>query len=181
MLKRPKARWAADSDGDSTITDLPRYYRTYSSGSYDSKRESCTKALRRRLFVLVPTPHLTRTKLWLILALISLALLKLWMVGRDSPTEDQIDLILEKEQVGLERFWCKDGSASFPLHYVNDDYCDCESDGSDEWLTSACSHVANPPMFACSNKNISLSKVGDLICDCDDCSDERTRTKTFTS
>ncbi|XP_035234252.1 glucosidase 2 subunit beta-like isoform X2 [Stegodyphus dumicola] len=64
------------------------------------------------------------------------------------------------------------GSSSFPFHYVNDDFCDCE-DGSDEPGTSACANG----IFNCLNHGhipISLpsSRVNDGICDCCDSSDE---------
>jgi hypothetical protein len=58
---------------------------------------------------------------------------------------------------------------------INDDYCDCEDDGSDELLTSACSHVHAATTttlenkFHCVNKGyiesfIHTSKVNDGIC-----------------
>jgi protein kinase C substrate 80K-H len=77
---------------------------------------------------------------------------------------------------------CRD---SLDPQKINDDYCDCEEDGSDEWLTSACSFVHVPPgsdaekssKFHCVNKGyldtfIHTSKVNDGICDCCDGSDE---------
>ncbi|XP_063674106.1 glucosidase 2 subunit beta-like isoform X1 [Bolinopsis microptera] len=70
------------------------------------------------------------------------------------------------------QFHCGDGSQSFPMEYVNDDYCDC-NDGSDEPGTAACSNGS----FYCVNKHfkgqlISSSRVDDGICDCCDGSDE---------
>ncbi|KAL5256381.1 hypothetical protein ACHWQZ_G011566 [Mnemiopsis leidyi] len=70
------------------------------------------------------------------------------------------------------QFQCADGSQSFPMEYVNDDYCDCQ-DGSDEPGTSACPNGS----FFCINKQfkgqyISSSRVDDGICDCCDGSDE---------
>ena len=62
---------------------------------------------------------------------------------------------------------------------INDDYCDCEVDGSDETETSACSHVhiltpnsqahEQPNRFLCRNQgyisaNIHTSKTHDGIC-----------------
>ena len=51
---------------------------------------------------------------------------------------------------------------------INDDYCDCTGDGSDEYLTSACSFVSNS-MFTCENKGyksvrIFSSRVNDGVC-----------------
>ena len=56
---------------------------------------------------------------------------------------------------------------------VNDDFCDCPDDGSDEPSTSAC----DSGHFYCENagyrsKTISSSRVGDGVCDCCDGSDE---------
>jgi hypothetical protein len=67
-------------------------------------------------------------------------------------------------------------TCKLPLSKVNDDYCDC-SDGSDEYLTSACSHLRNAK-FTCVNKGyiesyIHSSKVDDGVCDCCDGSDEK--------
>jgi protein kinase C substrate 80K-H len=62
---------------------------------------------------------------------------------------------------------------------LNDDYCDCQ-DGSDEPLTSACSHLlVNNRTFSCpsivSGKTIKLfpSRIRDGIVDCSDGSDEK--------
>eukprot|EP01113_Clastostelium_recurvatum_P023255 TRINITY_DN2778_c0_g1_i1.p1 TRINITY_DN2778_c0_g1~~TRINITY_DN2778_c0_g1_i1.p1 ORF type:complete len:433 (+),score=119.68 TRINITY_DN2778_c0_g1_i1:150-1448(+) len=65
---------------------------------------------------------------------------------------------------------------TIPWARVNDDYCDCPEDGSDEPGTSACIKGK----FYCSNKGyrgetITASKVNDGICDCCDGSDEYTR------
>jgi hypothetical protein len=61
---------------------------------------------------------------------------------------------------------------------LNDDYCDCEEDGSDEPGTAACSHVQNQHVhFMCKNTfhlptQLHTSKVNDGVCDCCDGSDE---------
>ncbi len=64
-----------------------------------------------------------------------------------------------------ETFTCKDGSKTIEINRVNDDYCDCETDGSDEPGTSACSNG----QFYCQNLRhkselISSSRVNDGIC-----------------
>ncbi|RLN59994.1 hypothetical protein BBJ28_00001360 [Nothophytophthora sp. Chile5] len=72
---------------------------------------------------------------------------------------------------------------SLPPERVNDDFCDCEQDGSDEPGTSACSHVLLRSdatsrsfglMFQCRSggRQISSAFVSDGVCDCCDGSDE---------
>ena len=61
---------------------------------------------------------------------------------------------------------------------VNDDYCDCPDDGSDEPSTGACSGS----VFVCSDQtrskghdkasSIPGSRINDGVCDCCDGSDE---------
>lgn len=72
-------------------------------------------------------------------------------------------------------FTCFDGSATMPYERINDDYCDCLGDGSDEPGTSACpngsfycNNIGHKPVF------IPSSRVNDGICDCCDGSDEYT-------
>ena len=66
---------------------------------------------------------------------------------------------------------CPDGADG----YLNDDYCDC-ADGSDESLTSACSHItAQKATFHCldgTGRVIYASRVRDGVRDCPDGSDE---------
>lgn len=66
---------------------------------------------------------------------------------------------------------CKDTLAP---DMVNDDYCDCLDDGSDEPLTGACAGVANvdAPPSACADSVFPASWYGDGICDCCDGADE---------
>jgi protein kinase C substrate 80K-H len=69
-------------------------------------------------------------------------------------------------------FTCADGTVIDIMH-VNDDYCDCEHDGDDEPLTSACSHTAGA-VFACGDGSIIFSAlVQDGVCDCCDGADEQ--------
>ena len=71
-----------------------------------------------------------------------------------------------------QSFDWKDGQASIPIYFVNDNFWDC-NDGSDEPGTSACGNVE----FYCKNPGfrgdyIATSKVDDGVCDCWDGSDE---------
>mmetsp|Transcript_22273 Transcript_22273/g.61568 ORF Transcript_22273/g.61568 Transcript_22273/m.61568 type:complete len:326 (+) Transcript_22273:71-1048(+) len=70
-------------------------------------------------------------------------------------------------------FTCKDGSKTIPIERVNDGYCDCFLDGSDEPGTPAC----YSGYFWCQNLGfepqlLSTSFVDDGVCDCCDGSDE---------
>nr|GLL34708.1 glucosidase 2 subunit beta-like isoform X1 [Ipomoea trifida] len=67
---------------------------------------------------------------------------------------------------------CKDGSSSFAISRLNDNFCDCP-DGTDEPGTGACPmgrfycrNIGSKPRFLFS------SRVNDHICDCCDGSDE---------
>jgi len=82
----------------------------------------------------------------------------------------------QKISITREKVPCPDGSTG----YLNDDYCDC-SDGSDESMTSACSHLlVERKTFPCKTDKtaqgttlrIFSSRVNDGIVDCPDGSDE---------
>ncbi|KAI9584608.1 hypothetical protein GQX74_006503 [Glossina fuscipes] len=77
------------------------------------------------------------------------------------------------------KFRCLDGSKEIPFQYVNDDFCDCLGDGSDEPSTNACKNGR----FYCKYQKrhitgrgrdifIFSSRINDGICDCCDGSDE---------
>ena len=60
------------------------------------------------------------------------------------------------------------------LNTINDDYCDT-TDGSDEMMTSACSHVlVGQKLFVCDlgQTAVFMSRINDYVCDCRDGSDE---------
>ncbi|XP_054725474.1 uncharacterized protein LOC129235560 [Anastrepha obliqua] len=77
------------------------------------------------------------------------------------------------------KFRCLDGSGELLFERVNDNYCDCISDGSDEPSTNACKNGR----FYCKFQKrhitgrgvdiyVPSSRVNDGICDCCDGSDE---------
>ncbi|XP_005186294.1 glucosidase 2 subunit beta isoform X2 [Musca domestica] len=77
------------------------------------------------------------------------------------------------------KFRCLDGTLEIAFERVNDDYCDCFGDGSDEPSTNAC----NNGKFYCKYQKrhitgrgrdvfVPSSRVNDGICDCCDGSDE---------
>ncbi|XP_059609158.1 uncharacterized protein LOC132256682 [Phlebotomus argentipes] len=76
-------------------------------------------------------------------------------------------------------FRCISSGQEISFAKVNDDYCDCESDGSDEPSTNACSRgtfYCETPQVHLSGKAynhvIPSSRINDGVCDCCDGSDE---------
>ncbi|KAF4521789.1 hypothetical protein B566_EDAN012294 [Ephemera danica] len=75
------------------------------------------------------------------------------------------------------KFYCLLTGKEIAFEHVNDDFCDCPQDGSDEPGTSACSYVGR---FYCTYHQraskpevwVPSLKVNDGICDCCDGSDE---------
>ncbi|GAB0100381.1 uncharacterized protein DMENIID0001_164140 [Sergentomyia squamirostris] len=84
-------------------------------------------------------------------------------------------------------FRCISSNQEISFAKVNDDYCDCESDGSDEPSTNACSRgifYCETPQIHLSGKTynhvIPSSRINDGICDCCDGSDEWMQTRRRT-
>jgi hypothetical protein len=59
---------------------------------------------------------------------------------------------------------------------INDDFCDCPEDGSDELETAACSPIGK---FRCGSMIIPSSRVRDGVIDCCDGSDEGAKNQFF--
>ncbi|XP_038052208.1 glucosidase 2 subunit beta-like [Patiria miniata] len=75
---------------------------------------------------------------------------------------------------GFGKIFCLDFSGKISLSKVNDDYCDCLGDGSDEPGTDAC---PNGRFYCLHEKRfIPSGKVNDGICDCCDGSEEWNQT-----
>lgn len=90
-----------------------------------------------------------------------------------------VDLDRYSEKPGTVKFRCLSTRKEIPWEWVNDDYCDCPEDGSDEPSTSACPGGR----FYCRfqkrhktgrGKDVSVPSgwVNDGVCDCCDGSDE---------
>ena len=80
-------------------------------------------------------------------------------------------IIQQEEDDNMEPIICPDGTTGF----VNDNYCDCVDDGSDETTTNACSHVlVGQAKFVCDDgeTHIFTSRIKDGITDCHDGTDE---------
>lgn len=58
------------------------------------------------------------------------------------PSLDAPPALRFRDHMDLDKkvFTCYSGTKTVPLSFLNDNYCDCDDDGSDEPGTSACSH-----------------------------------------
>lgn len=80
-------------------------------------------------------------------------------------------------------FVCKKSKRLIASDKVNDDYCDCPEDGSDEFWTDACDNA----IFVCKRtkrgfpSSIVSAWVNDGVCDCCDGSDEWLEKSVITS
>ncbi|XP_076375449.1 thiamine pyrophosphokinase 1 isoform X2 [Megalopta genalis] len=89
---------------------------------------------------------------------------------RGTRDKDQLKYLPNSE----EKFVCFISKTEIDFVKINDDYCDCPEDGSDEPSTNAC----NNGVFYCQKSSsqvtlkISSYKVNDGVCDCCDGSDE---------
>ncbi|XP_041778275.1 uncharacterized protein LOC121596939 [Anopheles merus] len=90
-----------------------------------------------------------------------------------------VDLHRYSVNKGVKNFRCFTSLREIPWEWVNDDYCDCPDDGSDEPSTSACSRGRFYCKFQRRHNTgrgkdmfISSGRVNDGICDCCDGSDE---------
>ncbi|XP_049809093.1 uncharacterized protein LOC126252260 [Schistocerca nitens] len=70
-------------------------------------------------------------------------------------------------------FVCHSSKQEIDFRLVNDNYCDCPADGSDEPGTNACKNaVFHCEAEASLSKSVPSNQVNDGICDCCDGSDE---------
>ncbi|XP_053678422.1 uncharacterized protein LOC128728802 [Anopheles nili] len=89
------------------------------------------------------------------------------------------DLDHYSERPNALKFRCLGSRKEIPWHWVNDDYCDCPEDGSDEPSTNACAQGR----FYCrfqkrhntgrgKDQSVPSGWINDGVCDCCDGSDE---------
>ena len=89
------------------------------------------------------------------------------LITRDPP----VNQVIKKTQ---DMFMCIKSQITIDISKVNDNYCDCPEDGSDEPLTNAC----EKSVFRCTKHTrgyptvLPAGFVNDGICDCCDGSDE---------
>ncbi|XP_035895751.1 uncharacterized protein LOC118504845 isoform X1 [Anopheles stephensi] len=90
-----------------------------------------------------------------------------------------LDLDHYSEKPGTVKFRCLSSHKEIPWEWVNDDYCDCPEDGSDEPSTSACPQGRFYCRYQKRHKTgrgkdvfVSSGRVNDGVCDCCDGSDE---------
>ncbi|XP_050072081.1 uncharacterized protein LOC126559960 [Anopheles maculipalpis] len=90
-----------------------------------------------------------------------------------------LDLDHYSEKPGTVKFRCLASRKEIPWEWVNDDYCDCPEDGSDEPSTNACPEGRFYCRFQKRHKTgrgkdvfVPSGWVNDGVCDCCDGSDE---------
>ena len=93
-----------------------------------------------------------------------------------SSSSDDVGIITASPQPASpeKTFTCPASGTVIAIDKVNDDYCDCPTDGADEYLTNACSNA----VFNCKTQSrgfprkVPSSALNDGVCDCCDGSDE---------